>query len=185
MPATDTWPPRRSTCSARPPPDSIAVDAEANNAVLCDVPNLRMEEPSDDASRQDWQYVHNLIIPTAALSLDDVRERVHRNRLEVAYAGDDLIGCSTVRPPTSDSSTATVIVRVLPDHRRRGFGEALYARALQQAHSLGADAIETVVLESNVDGLRFAQAHGFLEVSRDLLPGDSIAFITLRLATSR
>jgi GNAT superfamily N-acetyltransferase len=130
---------------------------------------------------QDWQCVHNLIIPTAVLSVDEVRERAQRHHLEVAYLGDVVVGCTTVRPPTSDTSTATVIARVLPDHRRQGFGEELYARGLTQARKLGANVIETVVLASNLDGLRFAKQHGFVEVDRYLLPGDSLPFIDLRL----
>ncbi|MEW9527581.1 N-acetyltransferase family protein [Microbispora sp. NPDC049125] len=143
--------------------------------------NLRIEQANDDAMLQDWQYVHNLIIPTDALSLDEVRERAQRNRLEVAYLGDVLVGCSTVRPPTGGASTATVIARVLPDHRRQGLGEKLYERGLAQARALGAGEIETIVLASNVDGLRFAQTHGFVEVDSYLPPGDSVPFITLRL----
>ena len=52
------------------------------------------------------------IIPTAPLSTDEVRERAGRNHLEVLYADDVAVGCSTVRPP-SDSSTATVIAPCL------------------------------------------------------------------------
>ncbi|MGW7369041.1 GNAT family N-acetyltransferase [Streptomyces sp. NPDC054841] len=136
----------------------------------------------DDARLQDWQYVHNLIIPTHFLSLDDVRERSRRNQLDVAYLDDVLVGCMTVRPPTDGTSTATVIARVLPDHRGQGFGGELYAQGLTQARKLGADVIETVVWASNVDGLRFAQAQGFVEFDRYLLPGDSVPWIDLRLA---
>jgi hypothetical protein len=39
------------------------------------VSDLRIEQVDSDASLLDWQHVHNLIIPTAALSLDDIRER--------------------------------------------------------------------------------------------------------------
>ncbi|HEU4945710.1 MAG TPA: GNAT family N-acetyltransferase [Kribbella sp.] len=145
------------------------------------MPNLRIEQVDGDAMLQDWQYVHNVIIPTAALSLDEVRERVERNLLEVAYHGDVLVGCSTVRPPTSETAVATVIARVLPAHRGQGFGGELYARGLARARELGAGVIETIVLASNVDGLRFAQARGFVEVDSYLLPGDSVPFITLRL----
>ncbi|MFE7777392.1 GNAT family N-acetyltransferase [Streptomyces sp. NPDC057445] len=143
---------------------------------------LRIEQPHDDATFKDWQDVHNEIIPTHILSLDDVRERAGRNHLEVAYEGDVLVGCTTVRPPGEDTSTATVIARVLPAHRGRGFGEELYARGLDRARTLGAEVIETVVLASNEDGLRFAQKHGFVEFDRYLLPGDTIHWIDLRLA---
>ncbi|WP_405807794.1 GNAT family N-acetyltransferase [Streptomyces sp. NBC_00210] len=144
--------------------------------------DLRIEQVDGDASLKDWQYVHNLIIPTHFLSLDEVRERVRRNHLEIAYLGDVLVGCSTVRPPTDDASTATVIARVLPAHRGQGFGEEIYERGLAQARKLGADVIETCVLASNLDGLRFAQKHGFVEIERYLLPGDSVPYIDLRLA---
>ncbi|MCJ1676786.1 hypothetical protein MTF65_05370 [Streptomyces sp. APSN-46.1] len=82
--------------------------------------DLHMEQVDGDrAVLRDWRHVHNLIIPTAPLTLDEVRER--------------------------------------------------------------AEVIETVVLESNPDGLRFAVGHGFVEVERYLLPGDTVPFIDLRL----
>lgn len=140
---------------------------------------LRIEQPADDAGLEDWRHVHNEIIPTAPLSLDDVRERAQRHWLEVAYLDDQLIGCSTVRPPADEP--ATVIARVLPAYRRRGFGEELYGRALDRARQFGPAAIETVVLASNADGLRFATRHGFVEVETYVLPGDTIPYITLQL----
>ncbi|WP_142215497.1 GNAT family N-acetyltransferase [Streptomyces sp. SLBN-118] len=143
--------------------------------------DLRIEQPDSDAMLRDWQRVHNTIIPTHILSLDDVRERVRRNHLELAYLGDVLVGCSTLRPPTTEEPTATVIARILAPHRGQGFGEELYARGLKRARELGAEVIETVVLASNVDGLRFAQKHGFIEVERYLLPGDTIPWVDLRL----
>ena len=149
------------------------------------VSDLRFEPASPTGragARQDWRRIHNLIIPTAPLSEDDVAERAGRNHLEVAYLDDEAVGCSTVRPPTGDPATATVIARVLPEYRRRGYGEQLYQHALAKARELGAREIVTVILESNDDGLRFARDHGFVEIDRYLLPGDTIPFIDLRLS---
>ncbi|MEV8477568.1 GNAT family N-acetyltransferase [Streptomyces sp. NPDC051173] len=143
--------------------------------------DLRIQRPDGDAMLKDWQYAHNVIIPTHSLSLDEVRERARRNHLEIAYLDGDLVGCSTVRPPTDETLTATVIARVLDAHRRQGFGEELYERGLHRARELGAKVIETVVLSSNEDGLRFALKHGFVETERYLLPGDTIPWIDLRL----
>ncbi|MGW2023577.1 N-acetyltransferase family protein [Streptomyces decoyicus] len=148
------------------------------------MPDLRIQQPDGDAAFKDWQHVHNVVVPTHFLSLDEVRERAQRHHLEVAYVGDDLIGCSTVRPPTDDTLTVTVIARVLAAHRGQGFGEELYARGIGRARELGAEVIETVVLSSNEDGLRFALRHGFVETERYLLPGDSIPWIDLRLSRS-
>ncbi|ANZ20858.1 GNAT family N-acetyltransferase [Streptomyces noursei] len=144
--------------------------------------DLRFQQPDDDVALRDWQYVHNVIIPTHILSMDEIRERAQRNHLEVAYLGDVLVGCSTVRPPSDDTLTATVIARVLAPHRGQGIGEELYARGLSRARELGAEVIETVILSSNEDGLRFARKHGFAEIERYLLPGETIPWIDLRLA---
>ncbi|MFF3287058.1 GNAT family N-acetyltransferase [Streptomyces sp. NPDC003023] len=143
--------------------------------------DLRILPVNGDAALQDWRHVHNVIVPPAAMSLDHARERAGRHRLDVAYLGDVLVGCSTLRPPTGESSAATVIARVLPEHRCRGFGGELWARGLAEARRLGAGTIETVVLASNEEGLRFALHQGFVEIERYLLPGDSIPYIDLRL----
>ncbi|MFD9337722.1 GNAT family N-acetyltransferase [Streptomyces sp. NPDC060028] len=143
--------------------------------------DLVVERACDEAALRDWRHVHNLIIPTAPLSPQDVRERSGRNLLDVARLGDALVGCMTVRPPVDDPATATVIARVLPEYRGRGFGRALYEHGLAQARALGATVIETVVLESNTEGLRFAARHGFTETDRYVLQGDTLAFVDLRL----
>jgi len=144
--------------------------------------DLRIQRPDDDAGLNDGRPVHNATIPTHHLSLDEVRERARRHRLELAYLGDVLVGCSTVRPPADDTLTATVIARVLDAHRGQGFGEELHARGLNQARELGATVIDTVVLSSSEDGLRFARKHGFVETQRYLLPGESVPWIDLRLS---
>ncbi|GAA3646038.1 GNAT family N-acetyltransferase [Streptomyces chitinivorans] len=143
--------------------------------------DLRIERADGDAMLAAWRHVHNTVIPTAPLSAEEVRERSGRNLLDVAHLGDVLVGCTTVRPPVDGNRTATVIARVLPGHRRRGHGTALYERGLAQARELGAEVIETVVLESNPDGLRFAHRHGFTETERYVLPGQTVPFIDLRL----
>lgn len=141
---------------------------------------LRIVPVEDEATLLDWQRVHNEIIPTAPLSVDDIRERLTRNILGVAYEGDELVGCSTVRPPSDETAAVTVIARVLPEYRRRGFGDAIYQHCLQRGRQLG-DTFETHILASNEDGMRFAKAHGFVEVETYLLPGDTIPFVELRL----
>ncbi|MEU6660059.1 GNAT family N-acetyltransferase [Streptomyces sp. NPDC046821] len=156
------------------------------NDLHSDLPtDLRIEDVRGDAQIEDWRHVHNLIIPADPLSLDDVRERVGRNHLQVAYTGDTLVGCSTVRPPADDTATATVIARVLPEHRGRGLGELLYRKGLERAYELGAAAVETVILASNVAGVRFAEKHGFVETERYALPDDPALWFTMRLKEAR
>ncbi|WP_328763625.1 MULTISPECIES: GNAT family N-acetyltransferase [unclassified Streptomyces] len=146
--------------------------------------DLRIERVAGEASLQDWRHVHNVIIPPDALSLREVRERAGRHLLDVAYLGDVLVGCMTVRRPTADApSVATVIARILPAHRGQGFGTALYAHGLDQARALvpAPDTIETIVLGSNEDGLRFARSHGFEESERYVLPGATVPYVHLRV----
>jgi GNAT superfamily N-acetyltransferase len=145
------------------------------------VTRLRFVEVSDEDSLQDWRRIHNQIIPPDTLTLDQVRERSGRHRLELAYAGDEAVGNSTVRRPTEDSG-AMVIARVLPAYRRQGIGTQLYERGLDAARQW-ADSrpVETVVLASNQEGLAFAVAQGFVEVERYTLPGASIPYVALAL----
>jgi ribosomal protein S18 acetylase RimI-like enzyme len=146
--------------------------------------DLRYEPVRPDggsAVLADWQHIHNVIIPTDPLSVEEIQARAQRNRLTVAYLEDIPVGCSTVRPPADDPPTATVIIRVLPGHRRQGLGDQMYHHAVSTAEELGARVIDTVVLASNDEGLRFAERHGFVEIDRYVLDGHTIAFIDLRL----
>lgn len=134
---------------------------------------------------RDWRHVHNVIVPPFSLSLADVLRRARRNHLEVVYADGVLAGCSTVRPPRGGEAAATVIARVLPAHRGRGIGGVLYERAVARAREEGAAALETLVLETNPAGLRFALRHGFTEVERYVLPGLTVPEIALRRPLDR
>lgn len=130
----------------------------------------------------DWRVIHNAIIPTAPLSADEVAERSGRHRLTLAYRDGALVGNATVRPPADETGAATVIVRVLPEYRRQGIGADYLRSELAEARALGARRIETVILETNADGLAFAVANGFVEHDRYTLPGQTTAFIDLHLA---
>lgn len=130
---------------------------------------------------EQWRSIHNEIIPTAPLSSDDVAERATRNRLTVALVDGEVVGNATVRPPQEPEDAATVIVRILPSHRRRGYGSAYLEAELRQARAMGARRIETVVLASNEDGLAFAESRGFVEHDRYVLDGDTIPFVDLHL----
>jgi GNAT superfamily N-acetyltransferase len=149
------------------------------------VDDVRFVEVADEQTVADWQRIHNEIIPTDPLSLDDVRERSGRHRLELAYVGapgqQSAVGNSTVRRPTANEG-AMVIARVLPAYRRRGIGTALFQRGLEAALSWTDERpVETVVLASNEDGLGFALARGFVEVERYTLPGATIPYVALEL----
>jgi len=129
----------------------------------------------------EWREIHNAIIPTAPLSADEVADRSGRHRLTLGYVSGQVVGNATVRPPAGDEAVATVIVRIVPEHRRHGFGTEYLAAELAQARALGALRIETVVLASNTDGLAFAAASGFVEHDRYVLDGQETPFVDLHL----
>ncbi|MGW4547441.1 GNAT family N-acetyltransferase [Streptomyces violaceorubidus] len=163
----------------------IEVDARRGTVAAGAGSALRIEPVDGDAMVEEWRHVHNVIVPPAAMTLDEARERAGRNRLANAYLGDVLVGCSTVRPPGSEERAATVIARVLPAYRGRGIGTALYEAGLAHARGLDAGAVETVVLAANADGLRFAGARGFVEKERYVLDGEREEWVDLRLAEAR
>lgn len=152
--------------------------------MTADTAPLSIERVTDEASLRDWRHVHNLVIPPDALTVDEVRERAGRHLLDVAYLGDLPVGCTTLRRPTPDApSVATVITRILPAHRGHGLGTALYTHALAQAHALvpAPETIETIVLASNEDGLRFALSRGYTECDRYTLEGATVPYVHLRV----
>ncbi|MFI6037658.1 GNAT family N-acetyltransferase [Streptomyces sp. NPDC051315] len=146
--------------------------------------DLRMDPVAGEAMLEQWRYVHHAIVPPAAMSLDEVRARAARYRLENACAGDVHVGCSTVRPPAGEEAVATVVARVLPAHRRRGYGTALYDRGLAHARVPGARGIDTCVPAVNEDGLRFAAARGFVGTERYVLDGGGDVWVDLRPAAT-
>jgi GNAT superfamily N-acetyltransferase len=142
---------------------------------------LEIRRVQGDELVEAWRQVHNTVIPTAPLSAVDVVERAGRNVLEVALVDGVVVGCSTVRPATPEEPV-TVIVRILPEHRRRGLGAHYLDHALAAAAEMGADLVQTVVLESNADGLEFALRRGFVETQRYVLDGESLAYVHLARA---
>lgn len=166
-------------CGLADPRMKIEIETDARRGPVGS--RLRIEQVSGTAMLEQWRHVHNVIVPPAEMSLAEAEERLRRYRLENAYLGDVLVGCSTVRPPAGDGGAATVIARVLPAFRGRGIGTALYENGLAHARVLGAGAIETCVLAANEDGLRFAKARGFAETERYVLDGESDEWVDLSL----
>ena len=142
---------------------------------------LSFARVTDEQAARAWQQVHNEIIPTDPLTLDQVVARSTAYVLDLASLGEQVVGCSTVRP-VADGDPVTVIVRILPAFRRKGLGSAFLDHAVAQARELDADRIQTIVLASNTDGLEFALRREFVETERYTLDGDAVAYV--HLATS-
>ncbi|MFJ4683883.1 GNAT family N-acetyltransferase [Streptomyces sp. NPDC091377] len=183
------WPALRAAFGEVRPAATMAVCGLADERMRIEIEayarrgparDLRVEAADGDTRLEQWRRVHNEIVPPAALTPAEVRERAGRYRLVNAYLGELLVGCSTVRPPDGEG-VATVIARVLPEFRGRGIGRALYEDGVAHARGQGARALGTVVLAANTDGLRFAAARGFTETERYVLPGERDEWVDLLL----
>jgi GNAT superfamily N-acetyltransferase len=122
------------------------------------------------ADLQGWVDVWNAITPREPLDVPTVRERWERQpeRLYlVAEEDGEIVGQGMVAPSDSPGR-AFVGVRVLPDHRRRGHGGALYERAEVHALALDPHTLSTSVSADSPDGLRFAGQRGYAEVDRQV-----------------
>jgi GNAT superfamily N-acetyltransferase len=148
------------------------------------MPVLSFTRVTDVTTAQAWAQVHNRIIPNAPLSVDHVVDRSEGYILDLAKLDRTVVGCSTVRPATVDEPV-TVIARILPAFRRRGFGSALLAYALTHAQGLEALAVQTIVLASNSEGLEFALRRGFVETDRYTLDGETVPYVHLEAALDR
>lgn len=121
--------------------------------------------------------MHNAVIRPVQLTAEEVVERAASNYLTLAYVDDTLVGNATVRAP--HDGHVMVIVRILPEYRRQGFGSE-YLRAMLKQARVGQDVqINTVVLVDNADGLSFAIRRQFVETERYEVGG--VAFIELTL----
>jgi GNAT superfamily N-acetyltransferase len=144
---------------------------------------LDIRSVEDDGTAEIWRRLHNAIITTDRLSRQEVKDRLSRYHLTVAYADGHLIGNATVRP-ADHLDPATVIVRILPEYRRRGHG-SLYLRQLVADDPVLRDGdLRTVVLLANQGGLPFAHVHGFVEVDRYEVDGAEYADLIRRSSTS-
>lgn len=137
---------------------------------------------ASDHLLEQWRAVHNDVIGPAQLTAQEVAKNAVHNHLTVAYADGVLVGNATVRAP--HDGVVTVIVRILPAFRRRGFGSEYLRAMLLWARSSEVEQIRTVVLSENLDGLHFAIQHGFVETDRYEVDGVAFVEFTLQEATT-
>ena len=69
---------------------------------------------------------------------------------------------------SSVPGSAYAMVRVRPEARRNGIGSRLVEAASEAARALGKESAWGVVQPDDAESLRFAEAHGFAEASRDV-----------------
>ncbi len=142
---------------------------------------LEIRPVDDDEDAETWREVHNAVIRAHPLSAADVRERRGRNHLTVAFVDGRVVGNATVRPASGDGEPPVVIVRVLPESRRRGFGTEYFRRLMAEDSELrGGGDVATIVLVANTGGVPFAVGLGFVETGRYEVDGAEYADLVRR-----
>ncbi|MCD6640000.1 MAG: GNAT family N-acetyltransferase [Nocardioides sp.] len=120
-----------------------------------------------DADYEQWRQVRIAVVPyERTQSIEELRAAASPERLlVVARQGDEVVG-SGMAARADTAQAGSVIPRVLPEHRRRGYGTALLERLVEHVETLGVPMLRAGADDEG--SLAFAQRFGFTEVNREV-----------------
>lgn len=124
----------------------------------------------DGRGYEGYAAVWNTVVPREPVTAGEVetqRERDPDDRSFVARVDWAIAGCASAVRSQLPGRTY-VSLAVLPAHRRRGVGTALFARALDVARSHGSGLVATAVEEGDAAGAAFATRFGLVEQLREI-----------------
>jgi len=129
--------------------------------------DLTIRPARSDADLEAWNRVRRIVVPDEPITtLDQMRSMAAEP--DRVYLLAELAGDTVGTGLASDSNLADGFAtpRILPDHRRRGFGSAVL-RTILEAHA--AAGRHSVASHAEDEGaLAFALHHGFHEVDRQV-----------------
>jgi GNAT superfamily N-acetyltransferase len=129
---------------------------------------LRLETPSSPRQYEQWAA----ILKRVSGDVFDVDEIAHFVETDaesawlLAVRGNEAVGCGVGRP-SSIQSSLYAMVRVLPEHRRRGVGSRILEALSDHSRSLGRDSLWGRIREDDDESRRFAGNRGFREAGRE------------------
>ncbi|OLC30301.1 MAG: hypothetical protein AUH31_04855 [Armatimonadetes bacterium 13_1_40CM_64_14] len=114
--------------------------------------------PDEPRTAEEWSYED--------ARLD--RSRYHLERHIAVDTRDEIVGHAGLghMPWNFHPHKYWVEVCVHPRHRGRGVGEALWARLVASLRARGARVARSHIRADHIDGVRFAERRGFVEVMR-------------------
>ena len=118
-----------------------------------------------------WVEIRNEVDPQMAAIPEGVRR--HRKREPTArhflarLAGEAAgVGVASEQGDLRSTDVAVAFFGVLPRHRRRGVGSALYRALSDHARAIGKARLQVDLWEDDADGRTFVERRGFVEVER-------------------
>lgn len=126
---------------------------------------LEIRPCADEADLEASMTIYNAVFPWEAVTMDEVRSFISQT-LDygdfVGSGGSVAVGVMPQRP-----DVAFVMLAVLPDHRRRGVGTALYQEVSTWLAERDVHRMDVPVHEDDEDAIAFAERRGFQEVERN------------------
>jgi mycothiol synthase len=127
--------------------------------------DITIRRAESDADLAAWNLVRRIVLPDEPIgTVEQLRESTSQRVYLLAEVGGEVVGHGVA----SDSNLADgfAMPRVLPEHRRRGFGSALLDAILEIQLAAGRRSLAS---HAQDDGsLAFAIRHGFEEVDRQV-----------------
>jgi GNAT superfamily N-acetyltransferase len=132
---------------------------------------LEVTRCTDESDERTSLDVYNAVWPNDAVTMDEVRSFKasvrayvdHLARLDGVAVGSAV---GVISPQRADR--VFTLLTVLPEHRRRGVGSALYRAISTWAAEQSLSELEIPVLDNDPASLAFAERRGFVEERREL-----------------
>jgi mycothiol synthase len=126
---------------------------------------LEIRPCADEADLEISLEIYNAVFPSEAVTMDEVRSFISQTLDYGDFVGPGGSVAAGVMPQRPD--VAFVMLAVLPDHRRRGVGTALYRKVSSWLAERGVHRIDVPVHEGDEQAIAFAERRGFREVVRN------------------
>ena len=129
------------------------------------MPELIIRRAESDIDLEAWSQVRRVCLPDEPIGTLDQMRSMLAERVFLLGESDGKVVSHGV---AADSSLADgfVMPRVLPDHRRRGFGSTMLKAIIDIQLEIGRRSVASHAQDE--DALAFAIHHGFIEVDRQV-----------------